>query len=206
MGLAKPLPFDLDYNGEPHTALNELHLRWMLRHCATHDVRRSIEVGLGLGISACALFHGGVSQHVAIEIESSRLDIAARNVAKVKKAEQILTLLHGPADIHLPRLVASEGKFDLMLIDGGHRFDDAFIDVHYAKSLVNPGGVMLIDDTRMEGVAAVVDWLDGNMSAIWRKLTHRGDVLAVNMACYERSAVPSGSDGRSYWFHRQFKG
>jgi predicted O-methyltransferase YrrM len=205
MVLENPLPYDLDYNGEPQTALDEFHLRWLLRYCAHRPVHRSIEVGLGLGISACALFHSGVSEHVAIEIATDRQDIARGNVAKVKKARQTFTLFHGPADKHLPRLVDGGEAFDLMLIDGGHRFDDAFIDAHYAKSLLRPGGIMLIDDVQMAGVGALVDWLDQNMQPIWRKVTLPGDVLARGMACYERTDIPTWADGRQYWHHRSFK-
>lgn len=52
----------------------------------------------------------------------------------------------------LPRLWAEGARFDLAFIDGDHRFEHVFLDVFYARRLVRPGGLIIVDDSWMPSV------------------------------------------------------
>ncbi len=145
----------LDFNGADRpTALAGLHLHWLFQILRSETVRDSLEVGFGLGISGAALLHGGVEAHIAIEKSTDRLPVAEANIAKVRQPQQRFRLLQGRSDRWLPALVEEGAAVDLLLIDGGHRFDDVFIDAHYAQRLVRPGGILLLDDCGLNGVRA----------------------------------------------------
>jgi precorrin-6B methylase 2 len=202
----------LDFNGTDRpTALAGLHLHWLFQILRGQTVRQSLEVGFGLGISAAALFHAGVEAHIAIEISKARLPVAEANVAKVRQAHQQFRLLQGRSDRWLPALVEEGAAVDLLLIDGGHRFDDVFIDVHYAQKLIRPGGIMLLDDCGLSGVRAVTSWLDSNLGHLWEKLPPPRELClqpGFAMAAYRRADVKDDArpDGNRPWNrHRRFE-
>ena len=201
----------LDLNGaDRSTGLAGLHLHWLFDILRAERVRSSLEVGFGLGISAAALFHAGVEHHTAIELSTSRLAIAEANVAKARQPAQQFRLLNGRSDRWLPALVEEGCVVDLMLVDGGHRFDDVFIDTHYAQFLVRPGGILLLDDCWLNGVRAVASWLDHNLGLIWEKLappTLLSSQPHFAMTAYRRSAIRDDADtgGNRPWNrHRRF--
>ena len=59
-------------------------------------------------------------------------------------------------------------KFGFIFVDAGHRVDDVFIDVHYAKDLCVPGGIMALDDTYYGAIRVVVNWVISNLGHIWK--------------------------------------
>jgi len=68
----------------------------------------------------------------------------------------------------LPRLAAEQsGTFDLVFIDGFHTFDHTMLDCFYATRLLRVGGYLVLDDTDMQSVGRVLDYV-------------------ANYPCYER--------------------
>lgn len=61
-------------------------------------------------------------------------------------------LIEEPSDAVLPRLIAENRRFDLAFIDGDHRFESVFLDIHFARKLVGPGGLIVVDDAWMPSV------------------------------------------------------
>jgi hypothetical protein len=202
----------LDFNGTDRpTALAGLHLHWLFQILRSEAVRDSLEVGFGLGISGAALFHAGVETHIAIEKSTDRLAVAEANIAKARQAHQHFRLLQGRSDRWLPALVEEGVAVDLLLVDGGHRFDDVFIDAHYAQKLVRPGGILLLDDCGLNGVRAVTNWIDCNLGHLWDRLAPPRELAGqpgFAMAGYRRTAVKddASAEGNRPWNrHRRFE-
>lgn len=59
-------------------------------------------------------------------------------------------------------------RFDVIFIDGYHRFDDVLIDLSLTSRLCNPGGVIVLHDLWLPSVRAVVAFVEANRSDLVR--------------------------------------
>ena len=82
------------------------------------------------------------------------------------------------------------GEFDLVIIDGDHRWDFVLPDAEHALKLAKPGGWLLFDDVRNarkkrgmahKGVRKFVDAHDSEVQLIWQ---HR------HCDCFEKLPIP----------------
>jgi len=129
--------------------------------CDDETVEKSIEVGCGYGLSSLAICHALSSrkgaEHIAIDPFqfTNYTGIGATNVKRA--GHDFFTLIEARSEAALPTLAAKQpGKFDLVFIDGGHTFDQVFIDAYYANHLLRTGGYLVFDDSSMSSVAKVV--------------------------------------------------
>lgn len=76
--------------------------------------------------------------------------------------------LSDPSHRGLPALEAAGERFDLIFIDGYHRFDDVLIDVTLAARLCRPGGVIVLHDLWLPSVRSVVAFLESNRADLER--------------------------------------
>jgi hypothetical protein len=63
----------------------------------------------------------------------------------------------------LPRLIADGARFDFAFVDGNHQFDGVFVDLFYLGRLVEPGGVVFLDDYQLPGVRRAVAFYVSNL-------------------------------------------
>lgn len=179
------------------TALATPKMRYLLELGLTRRPARVLEIGLGWGFSAAGLQRlGCVQRHVIVELDtgSARAVQGERNVRAVATRPGCLEFCWGDSQHVLPRLCASGDRFDLVLIDGGHRYDDVFVDFHFARSLVIPGGTVVFDDTWLPAIRTVVSWVETNLADQWRRLSAPPD---LSLAAFEASAAPD----RRRWDH-----
>jgi len=139
---------------------------WVIREQAG----RTIEVGLGYGISALfaceGLFtvgrpgarHAVIDPHQHTRFAGSGLqhldeagvaDLAGYHAAESQAA--------------LPRLFAHGRRFGLAIVDGNHRFDAVFVDLYYLGRLLRPGGIIFLDDYQLPGVARAASFFTANL-------------------------------------------
>ena len=142
---------------------------WVRREEAT----RTIEVGLGYGLSALFVCEGLVTnagaraRHVVIDPHQRRrfADCGLQFLADAGVAG--LVEYHGEeSQIVLPRLLQERRIFDLAFVDGNHRFDGVFVDLVYLARLVRPGGIVFLDDYQLPGVARTASFFLSNLG--WR--------------------------------------
>lgn len=174
------------------TALAPEKTTYLLELALTRRPVRVLEIGLGWGFSAAGLQSlGCVRQHVIVEFDvgSARATQAERNVRAITPRAQSLEFCWGESQYVLPRLCDRGEQFDLIFIDGGHRYDDVFVDFHYSRRLAAAGGSIVLDDTWLPSIRTVVAWVETNLADQWRRLQAPSD---LSLAAFESLARPDG--------------
>jgi predicted O-methyltransferase YrrM len=145
----------------------EVVRRWVTREGATH----TIEIGLGYGISALHICEGLLAigradaRHLVIDpFQSSRFaDCGIQSLAAAGVADLVE---HHAEKSHfvLPELLRAGRQFDFGFVDGNHRFDAVFVDLHYLGLLVKRGGVIVLDDYDLPGIRRAVAFFVTNLN------------------------------------------
>jgi len=140
--------------------------RWVVRENAVH----TLEIGLAFGYSALHICEGLLlngapdPRHVVLDPFQATA-YADRGLGILAEAGLVpLTEFHPePSQLALPRFVAEERRFDLAFVDGNHRFDAVFVDLYYLGRLVRRGGIIILDDTDLPGVARAASFYIKNL-------------------------------------------
>jgi predicted O-methyltransferase YrrM len=175
---------------------------WVAREGAT----RTIEIGLGYGLSALHIGEGllgnsgPILRHTVIDpYQTTRFaDCGLQLLADAGLADLIE---HHPirSEFALPRLLTEGRRFDLAFIDGNHRFDGVFLDLIYLGRLVRAGGIIILDDYQLPAIRRAVAFC----------LTNLGWTLEEVAAADERhrwAAVRTATvpDTRPYDYYVEF--
>lgn len=134
-------------------------------HC--RDPRNILEIGSWEGRSACWFldrysdaritcidtFAGAPGEYAGLDVDGTK----ARFLRNVAGFGDRVTLRQGASSRELYGLKPE--SFDVVYVDGSHAEDDALLDLVLSYGLLQPGGVMLVDDYRggHEGVRRAVD-------------------------------------------------
>jgi predicted O-methyltransferase YrrM len=145
---------------------------WVIREEAT----RTIEVGLGYGISALYICEGLLTNtrralHVAIDPhQATRFADCALQFLSDAGVLELVEHHCDESQIVLPLLLGARHEFDLAFVDGNHRFDGIFVDLVYLGRLVRPGGIVFVDDYQLPSVTRAVSFFISNMG--WKLEEH----------------------------------
>ena len=163
---------------------------WVLREGAT----RTIEIGLGYGISAlyiCEGLLGNADQsahHVALDPYQSRrfADCGLQFLEEAGVAGMVEHRVE-VSEIALPRFLGEGRSFDLAFVDGNHRFDGVFVDLVFLGRLLRAGGIVFVDDYQLPGVARAVSFYVTNLGWTLEDVSaaddlHRWAVLRTSVA------------------------
>jgi len=139
---------------------------WIVREGAV----RTVEIGLGYGMSALFICEGLLAsghssvKHVAIDPhQSTRFADCGLQFLDEAGVMGMVEFVAEPSAIALAAFLSEDRRFDLAFVDGNHRFDGVFLDVVYLGRLVEPGGVVLVDDYQLPGVARAVSFFVTNL-------------------------------------------
>jgi len=118
---------------------------WILRE----QVTRTVEVGLGYGISALHICEGLLensareSHHVVRDpYQATRFSDCGLQFLDEAGVREMVEHHAEKSEIVLPRLLDEARSFDLAFVDGNHRFDGVFVDLFYLGRLVRKGGIV----------------------------------------------------------------
>lgn len=125
------------------------------------DLDSTLEVGFAYGISTLWILDAhdekGAGHHEAIDPNQPRYhDIGLLNVERAGLKDRF-TFHDGPSETVMPRMVEEDRRFDLVFIDGHHRFDHVLVDLFFADRLLGEGGLVVFDDLWIRDVNWVVD-------------------------------------------------
>ena len=142
-------------------------------HELAHSVGavRTLETGLGLGISALALASAGArsdpvnAHHTSIDPSAHWCGYAGLDLVMRSPIAPAFRHVSESSLTALPRLLLEGETFDFAFIDGAHHFDAALTDIMYAMMMLPPGGLCAIDDAQMPSVRLAIDYANSNLEA-----------------------------------------
>jgi predicted O-methyltransferase YrrM len=121
-----------------------------------HNLKRSLEIGCAFGLSSLyicdAIRTQAVQPHLILDpfqsTEWQNIGLTNLQRAEITNFE----LREEFSEFALPRLLQENRRFDFVLIDGYHTFDQTMIDFYFVDRLLEVGGVCLLDDLQLPGV------------------------------------------------------
>lgn len=167
---------------------------------------RTLETGFGLGVSAASIMTASRGRHVGIDPFQADYDnCGLKNVERLGLAGKLEFHADYSHNV-LPQLLLQRRTFELVFIDGDHKFDGQFVDLYYASLLLEQGGYIVLHDTWMRSTSCLVGYLASN----------RQDFAPVaqplrNLAVFRKSGVDRrswmhfegfGGSARSYLAHK----
>jgi predicted O-methyltransferase YrrM len=139
---------------------------WVVREDAT----RTIEIGLGYGVSALFVCEGLLrnghvdARHLALDPNQA---VRFGNCGlQVLEEAGVATLVEHHAEVSqiaLPRFLGEGRRFDLAFVDGNHRFDGVFLDLIYLGRLLRPAAIVVVDDHQLPAVARAASFCVTNL-------------------------------------------
>ena len=137
---------------------------WIVRERAT----RTIEIGLGYGISALyaceGLLANGGGAHVAIDPhQATRFGGCGLQLLEDAGVADLVEHHAEESQAALPRFLAEGRRFDLAFVDGNHRFDYVFVDLFFLGRLLGPGGIVVLDDYQLRAVRRAASFFATNV-------------------------------------------
>ena len=134
------------------------------------DATRTIEIGLGYGVSALYVCDGLLAngdpgaRHVVLDPHQATrfADCGLQLLADAGVAH--LVEHHAVrSELLLPGFLAEGRTFDLAFVDGNHRFEGVFLDLVYLGRLVSPGGLVMLDDHQLPAIARAAAFFTSNL-------------------------------------------
>ncbi|MBF6569692.1 MAG: class I SAM-dependent methyltransferase [Candidatus Binataceae bacterium] len=169
----------LDEEGDAHRVLpmsvTPERGQFIASLCRVEQPGAILEIGMAWGLSTLHILaalaeFGDVKQQPAYVVidpyQLSQFGNAALRLVREVGAEPIVEFFPEGSETVLPRLVLEGRLFDLAFIDGDHRFDAAFIDFFFVHRLLRPGGLVIFDDVRLDGVSLTSRFAETNLGYI----------------------------------------
>jgi predicted O-methyltransferase YrrM len=159
-----------------------------------------VEIGLAYASSALAIGEALVTvdpprpRHVIVDPfqDSEYLD-TGWDLLLAAGLDAIATLVRAPSSIALPRLVTDGVLADAAFVDGSHRFHEVFVDLYFLRTIVRPGGLIVVDDNWTPAVRTAVHYYERNLG--WRAIP---DAFAGGTTCsLGADPVPRGAAFRT---------
>ncbi len=148
----------------------------LYRICKWHKPRIALEFGTNLGYSTAYQVAGQQegSRLLSLdqEVNTRFISIEGSPVLRREAAKLLLSLdlsaelLLGEFSQQLELLIRNNIRFDYVLIDGNHRFGPTIFYVNALIDLMNPNGLIIIDD---------INW-SPEMRCAWKEIKKREDV------------------------------
>lgn len=151
-------------------AIPEAEGEALLHQVQVERARRTIEIGLGFGVSALFICEGLLAsgdpdaRHVALDPnQTTRFSEIGLRHLREAHVDRLVEFHEVPSEIGLPRFLSEGRSFDLAFIDGNHRFDWVFVDGVFLGHLVRPGGVIMLDDYQLRSTQKAVRFFTRNL-------------------------------------------
>ncbi len=196
------------YNGEPQlgsdgerhsldgiTRIGAEEGMWLYKLCVEVKPKTTLEIGLAYGFSTsyflAAICEDGFGRHTAVDpSERCFHGIGLRRSQSLGMSDSFRFIEERSATalVHF----ADHGEtFEVIFIDGGHRFDDVIVDFTLTAKLCPLGGYIILDDIWMPSIRRAVDFIRSN-----RKDFEELKTPVLNIAAFRRI----GEDTRE-WDH-----
>jgi len=144
-----------------------------------NNLRSTIEVGFGLGVSAAYIIYATKSKHIVIDPFYKTAWNSSIGIENMKKLgfSKLLTHYNDYSHNVLPQLIKKGLKLDFAFIDGDHRYDAIFVDYYYIDLMLKERGFILFDDAGMRTTQLVASFIRKNKKNYKEINTNYGNFL-----------------------------
>jgi predicted O-methyltransferase YrrM len=175
-----------------------------LRDCVIQEgASRTIEIGLGYGVSALFMCEGLVvsgrpdARHVVLDPnQESRFANCGLQLLDEAGVGHMVEHRSENSLVALATLLREGRRFDLAFVDGNHRFDGVFVDLVYLGRLLRPAAVVFLDDYQVPAIAKAVSFFASNLG--WR-LEQVSDADELHQWAILRTAAESDARPFDYF-------
>jgi predicted O-methyltransferase YrrM len=204
----------LGVDGQPHpidplTKISPRQGLALYELCLSLKPKTTIEIGMAYGYSTlyflAAIAKNRVGQHAAVDpFQRSQwhgIGLAHVRAVAMDSAFRLIEDWSTHAAIDLRR---QNSSFDLILVDGNHRFDDVLVDFYLYAPLCKLGGLVIFDDMWMRSIQTVAAFIRSNRSDFAEVHTSEASIGVFQRVAgdvrhwdhFESFGVPSRADGR----------
>jgi predicted O-methyltransferase YrrM len=186
------------------TKISQSQGMWIYDLCVSVKPKVTLEIGMAYGYSTiyflAAIAKNQIGHHTSVD-PFQRSDwhgiglVHAQALAPTKGSDSAFLLIEDRSDRVATDLARSNSTFEVIFIDGNHRFDDVLVDFYLYAPLCAIGGHIIFDDMWMSSIQTVVAFVRAN----------RGDFVEVhtaesNICVFQRV----GDDSRRWNNFRKF--
>ncbi|MDQ3014921.1 MAG: class I SAM-dependent methyltransferase [bacterium] len=148
--------------GERLTSIKPQEAQCICDLIKEHGFTKTLEVGFAYGYSAAYIIWATDSKHIVIDpFQKDYQYLGIKNLEALgfqDKYELKAELSH----LALPVLLKEGTRFQFVFIDGGHRFDEIFIDWYYSDLLLEKEGYIMFHDSWMRSTQMVAQFIRTN--------------------------------------------
>jgi predicted O-methyltransferase YrrM len=137
--------------------------------CLSAKPESTLEIGLAYGFSTiyflAAATKNQKGKHTAIDpLQKSHWHGIGLTLARTHapKWEESFRFIHDRSDRAATDLLRESRKYDLIFIDGNHKFDDVLVDFYLYSQLCAIGGKIILDDMWMSSIQSAVSFIRKN--------------------------------------------
>jgi predicted O-methyltransferase YrrM len=200
------------YNGEPQLGSDgERHSldektkivpeegMWLYDLCREAKPKTTLEIGLAYGYSTvyflAAIRENSVGHHTAVDPFQSAWHGIGWRQSRTLGMSDSLRFIEERSVSALVHFADRGETFEVIFIDGNHRFDGAFVDFTLSAKLCPMGGCIILDDMWMPSIRRAVTFIRSN-----RKDFEEFKTPVSNIAAFRRI----GEDTRAWDHYVQF--
>jgi predicted O-methyltransferase YrrM len=160
----------------------------LCRLCRDIRAERTMEIGCAYGFSTlyflAAISSNPAATHTAIDPYENNgwAGIAVQN-ARAMGMDKSFRLIEETSFLAVPRMISDGTQYDVIFIDGNHRFDDTLVEFTLCGLTCKMGGYILFDDMWMPSIRKTVSFVRRN-----RKDFSEVAMPVLNLAAFQRVA------------------
>jgi len=147
---------------DTETAILKEEGEYIYNFLKENNIKRTLEIGFAYGCSSAYIISATQSKHYVIDpYQPWYQNLGKKNIEKLALG-QFLDLKEEVSQFALPKMIKEGVKIDFAFIDGGHLFDEIFVDFYFIDLMLEENGYVLFHDIWMPSTKAVLSWIANN--------------------------------------------